>query len=86
MPSHAIGYAEDSRSQLKNKQSAFIRMSETKEFKAWHRLEVAKRLGWISDTVDKIERELKNPRLTKVETKDEQGRWRNENQSRRHRI
>jgi hypothetical protein len=53
-------------------------MSETKEFKAWHRLEVAKRLGEIEQIVDKIDRDLKNPRITITEVKDEEGRWINE--------
>ena len=75
LPSGAIGYAEDTRSQHKNKQLAFVRMSESIEFKRWHRLEVARRTGELLEIENKIEKELKNPNITKVEVHDERGRW-----------
>lgn len=73
--SGAIGYAEDSRSQHQNKITAFKRMIDTKEFKKWHRLEVARRTGEIVEIQEKIERETKNPKITIVEVKDDDGRW-----------
>lgn len=54
--SGAAGISRDERSQLQNKKKAFRRMVETKEFKAWHKLECARRLGqtvdiesWVND-------------------------------------
>lgn len=75
LPSGAIGYAEDTRSQSKNKQLAFVRMAESPEFKKWHKIEVARRTGSLVEIREKIEREIKNPKVTKVEVHDEQGRW-----------
>ena len=46
--SGARGEARDSRDQLHNKRAAFIRLTETKEFKAWHRLECARLMGTVT--------------------------------------
>lgn len=43
--SGATGRAVDTRSQAKNKQLAFKRMAESKRFKDWQRIEIARRLG-----------------------------------------
>jgi protein subunit release factor B len=75
LPSGAIGYAEDTRSQTKNKQLAFVRMAESTEFKKWHKIEVARKTGALVEIREKIEKEIKNPKVTKVEVHDEQGRW-----------
>ena len=56
--SGARGEARDSRDQLQNRRAAFRRMAETKEFKAWHKLQVAKRLGKDTRTIDEIVDEL----------------------------
>ncbi len=53
--SGAVGQSDDTRSQHKNKRTAFLRMAETSKFKAWHKLEVARRTGdgqKIKDAVD----------------------------------
>jgi len=73
--SGSVGYSEDTRSQHQNKILAFKRMISTKEFKTWHRLEVARKTGELIEIQDKIERDLKNSKITIVEVKDEQGRW-----------
>jgi protein subunit release factor B len=73
--SGALGYAEDSRSQSQNRQLAFVRMAESPEFKRWHKIEVARRTGTLMEIKEKIEKEIKNPKLTKTEVHDEQGRW-----------
>jgi len=73
LPSGAIGYAEDSRSQSKNRQLAFKRMAESREFKQWHRLETAKRTGELIEIERRIDRELRNPNITRVETMNEEG-------------
>ena len=43
----------DGRDQAQNKKKAFEKLVETKAFKAWHKYEVARRLGQIAD-VEKI--------------------------------
>ena len=43
--SGAVGEGRDSRDQLRNKRSAFLRCVESPSFKAWHRKECARRLG-----------------------------------------
>jgi protein subunit release factor B len=73
--SGALGYAEDSRSQSQNRQLAFKRMVETPEFKKWHRLEVARRTGELLDIRRRVDKEVQNPKITKVEVHDDQGRW-----------
>lgn len=44
-PSGAVVRVCDTRSQLENRRIAFRRITETDEFKAWHKIETAKRLG-----------------------------------------
>lgn len=50
--SGARGEARDSRDQLINKRAAFVRMTETEEFKRWHNLEVKKRVGGVEEKTD----------------------------------
>lgn len=71
-PSGAHGYSEASRSQRDNKEDAFRKMADTKEFKDWMRLEIARRSGQLLEIEDAVNREMK--RVT-VEVKDEEGRW-----------
>jgi protein subunit release factor B len=75
LPSGAIGYAEDSRSQHLNKRSAFVRMADTKEFKNWHKIEIARRTGELAEMERRIEKEIHNPKITKIEGKNEEGQW-----------
>lgn len=46
--SGAVTEHRDGRDQRKNKEAAFAKIPETKEFKAWHKMEVARRLGQVS--------------------------------------
>lgn len=71
-PSGAHGYSEASRSQRDNKEDAFRKMADTKEFKDWMRLEIARRTGQLLEIEDAVNREMN--RVT-VEVKDEEGRW-----------
>lgn len=43
--SGAAGESDETRDQHKNRKLAFIKMANTKEFKAWHKMEVARRIG-----------------------------------------
>jgi protein subunit release factor B len=58
-PSGARGEARDSRDQLLNKRSAFLRMASTKEFQTWHKMETSRRLGKpIPKSMEQIEKEI----------------------------
>lgn len=55
--SGAVGKGTETRSYQQNRRAAFVRMANTKEFKAWHRLEAARRLGQLENierTVDRL--------------------------------
>lgn len=70
-PSGAVSTAREERSQQTNKVRAFRRLCETKEFKTWHRLTVARLSGEkpIEQQVD----EAMAPENLKIEVKDEEG-------------
>lgn len=70
--SGALGQAEDTRSQHKNKQLAFVRMAETQTFKKWHQLEICRRTGKLREIEDYVDRELRTNISVEVQ-KD--GRW-----------
>lgn len=70
--SGAVGQATESRSQHDNKQSAFVRMSQTKEFKQWHKMEVARKTGAYDAMLRDVEKQMKE---IKVEIKDDCGLW-----------
>ncbi len=57
-PSGAHGYSEASRSQADNKKDAFVKMSESKEFKNWIHIEYMKRSGEMDEIDRYVEREL----------------------------
>ena len=71
-PSGAHAYSEASRSQHDNKRDAFVKMTETKEFKTWHKLEINRRLGVEAEIERKVEQAM---RQLKYEVKVD-GRWR----------
>ena len=70
----AMGYAEDSRSQWDNRRAAFARMADSNTFRAWLRLEAARRTGALLDAEAAAERAMA-PHLLRVDCKDENGRW-----------
>ena len=72
--SGAMGKAEDTRSQKKNKQLAFKRMVESEKFQKWLKLEIARVTGELRVIKEKVERELNNPSITKVEVRIN-GKW-----------
>lgn len=53
-PSGAVGEAQDSRKQSENRKLAFKRMTESKDFQVWLRLEIDQKL-------DKVKTELYDP-------------------------
>lgn len=69
--SGAHGYSEASRSQLDNRRDAFEKMSATKEFQQWIRLEYMRRTGELLEVERRVEEELAR---VKTEIKID-GRW-----------
>ncbi len=61
--SGATGRAVDTRSQAKNKQLAWKRLANSKEFKAWHKLECARLLGQVSEIEKLLDEELLDKNL-----------------------
>lgn len=70
--SGAVGLSDETRQQGKNKTIAFKRMTQTKEFQSWLKLECAKATGKLKDIDEQIDREMKNN--TKIELR-EGGKW-----------
>lgn len=77
-PSGAVGEGRDSRDQLANRRSAFVRCLATEKFKTWHRQEVTRRLtGTQPRTLEDVEREIDammQPENLKVEEYDPNGK------------
>jgi len=71
--SGAVGRSDDTRSQHRNKQIAFKRMSESERFKKWHRIETARRMGRLQEAQDAVDLALRAANLL-VEGKVE-GKW-----------
>ena len=69
--SKASGFADDTRSQSKNRELVFVRMAETIKFKNWHMLEISKRTGQEKVIQETVDREMKK---IKVEVKED-GVW-----------
>lgn len=65
-PSGARGEARDSRNQGINKRSAFERLIATKEFKGWHKMEVARRCGILDAVEREVDRQMQ-PENLKIE-------------------
>jgi len=71
--SGAFGESQETRSQHINKQLAFRKCIDTKEFKVWHKIEVAKRLGKEYDIESKVNSMMQDKHL-RVEIR-ENGKW-----------
>lgn len=64
--SGAVGQSDDTRSQHQNKRIAFRRMAESKEFLAWHKLEVSRRTGEVAQIEERVAAAMR-PHLLKEE-------------------
>lgn len=71
--SGAVGESDQTRSQHENKRIAFRKMSETREFRVWHRIECARRMGEKISVEEAVDRMMADANL-KVEGKKDQ-RW-----------
>lgn len=72
--SGAVGESDQTRSQQQNKQIAFRKMAESEQFKKWHRLTVAKKIGIIAEIEQNVDKMMSRDNLL-IEGKDEKGRW-----------
>lgn len=72
-PSGASGESDETRNQHQNKRNAFLKMINTKEFKAWHKIETAKRMGTLKDIEENVNNMMKDHNL-RVEGKKD-GKW-----------
>ena len=62
-PSGARAEHRDGRDQFLNKREAFRKCVESPLFKAWHRVEVARRLGQLSDIERRVEEMMRSENL-----------------------
>lgn len=74
-PSGAVGECREHKSQMQNKKEAFKRMSQTKQFRTWTKVEAARLQG--EPSVDDIVEKQMDPDNIKVEIKDEKDCWTN---------
>jgi protein subunit release factor A len=65
--SGAVAEHRDGRDQFRNKEAAFEKLVETKKFKTWHKIEVARRLGKLKD-INKVVDEQMEVHNLKIET------------------
>ena len=72
--SGAQATSEEGRSKEQNKKKAFFKMVKTSKFQNWLKLEAQKRMGTLRSIEEKIEKDLKDPSITKVEFFDN-GQW-----------
>jgi protein subunit release factor B len=71
--SGAVGESDLTRSQHENKRIAFRKMAESKEFKLWHKLETARRMGDQLTVEEKVDKAMNDANL-RIEGKAD-GRW-----------
>lgn len=64
--SGARGESQEYKSREQNKKAAFKRLVESKEFKKWHKLEVARRKGLLAEIEEEVEKMMK-PENLKIE-------------------
>jgi protein subunit release factor A len=53
----------DGRDQVRNKREAFVKMVETPVFKAWHRMETARRLGLLKGIDEAVDQAMASKNL-----------------------
>jgi protein subunit release factor B len=70
--SGAVGFCQEERYYNINKERAFKRCVESKNFQSWLTLETARQMGKLKDIDQEVEKQMKN---IKMEVRDEQGRF-----------
>ena len=71
--SGAVGESDLTRSQHENKKIAFRKMAESNEFRVWHKIETARRLGDKLTIEEKVDRAMADTNLV-IEGKVD-GKW-----------
>jgi protein subunit release factor A len=61
--SGARGEHRDGRDQAQNKKQAFFKLAESKQFKSWHRMEVARRLGQLAEVDRAVDHQMAEANL-----------------------
>ena len=61
--SGATGKSTDTRSYHQNRKLAWVRMANSKEFKAWHKKECARRLGQLTSIETEVDRQIQEMNL-----------------------
>ena len=74
LDSGAVGKSDDTRSQHQNKRIAFERMAYSSDFKAWHKIEVARRTGALVEAGKKTDIAMRLGNLLIEENST--GKWR----------
>lgn len=69
--SGAVGKSENGRSKEHNRRTAFLHMIATDKFKAWHKIEIARRTGELGDMEERVNREMNKVRVEIVSD----GKW-----------
>lgn len=67
--SGAKGFSQDERQFDRNRRKAFRRLLETKEWKTWHRVETARRMGAFLDVEETVDKAMM-PKNIKIEIKE----------------
>ena len=71
--SGAVGESDETRFQPQNKKKAFLKMAESNTFKAWHKIECARRMGDKLSIDEKVDRAMSDENL-KIDIKAD-GKW-----------
>lgn len=61
--SGAVGVSDETRSQHRNKRLAFAKMAHSKEFEAWHKIEVARMTGKLREAEMTVTRLMQSGNL-----------------------
>lgn len=61
--SGAVGESREERSQPQNKKIAFERLVRSEKFKAWHKLEVSRKLGHLAEAERWVEKQMQEENL-----------------------
>jgi len=69
--SRAVGYSDEERSQRQNRESSFVKMANTKQFRSWIAFEVSRITGVEKEIEQRVELEM---RKIKVEIR-QNGKW-----------
>lgn len=70
LESGAVGESDETRDQHKNKQIAFRKMAESETFKKWHKLEIARRTGLLTQVEERVDEMMRDVRVEVYSTED----------------